>query len=70
MKKNPNKHENWVTEEMEYISKAKKLVKERKKWEKNQRFEVIQVDAKTVTYRKMNKDEKAKKGMKIHKGEI
>ena len=37
---------------------------------KNQRFEVIQVDAKTVTYRKMNKDEKAKKGMKIHKGEI
>jgi len=70
MKRNPNKHENCVTEEMEYISKAKKLVKERKRWEKNQRFEVIQIDNKTVRYRKMEVGEKATKGMKIHKGEI
>ena len=70
LRNEPNLHVNCVTEEMEYLPKAKKLAKEHRKFEKSQRYEVIQVDGKTVRYRRLKEGEKAKKGMKIHKGVI
>lgn len=70
LRNEPNLHVNCVTEEMEYLPKARKLAKENRKFEKSQRYEVIQVDGKTVRYRRLKEGERPKKGMKIHKGLI
>lgn len=62
-------HENCVTEQNDYLPRAKKLKREHDKWEKDQKFEVNRIDSKTVKFRRI-KPEEVIEGMKIHKGII
>jgi len=69
-KTGPNDHCNCVTKELQ--STKDKALAEKKKhdsWEKKQRFEVRQIDAKTVIYRLIKQGEKVKSNL-IHRGKI
>jgi len=69
-KTGPNDHCNCVTKELQ--STKDKALAEKKKhdsWEKKQRFEVRQIDAKTVTYRLIKQGKKVKSNL-IHRGKI